>query len=113
MSEKGIVWPGEMRKYGKPAYKPDQCVPPPFWQGATGRYGVPSGRYNDTNLFDPTTDEHFAVWMRTAGLPTFRKLYKRQDANTMQAGRYAITIQDSECWRAGAAEVKAEHHWGL
>lgn len=96
MSEKGIVWPGEMRKYGKSAYKPDQCVPPPFWQGATGRYGIPTGRYNDTNLFDPTTDEHFAVWMRTAGLPTFRKLYKRQDSNTMQAGRYAITIQDSE-----------------
>ena len=27
------------------------------------------------------TDEHFIVWMRTAGLPNFRKLYGRIDAD--------------------------------
>jgi hypothetical protein len=28
---------------------------------------------------DGVTDEHFIVWMRTAGLPTFRKLYGKID----------------------------------
>jgi hypothetical protein len=31
------------------------------------------------------TDEHFIVWMRTAGLPNFRKLWGRID-NTLIPG---------------------------
>ena len=30
---------------------------------------------------DGVTDEHFIVWMRTAGLPNFRKLYGRIEAD--------------------------------
>ena len=30
---------------------------------------------------DGVTDQHFMVWMRTAGLPTFRKLYGKIDGN--------------------------------
>lgn len=35
------------------------------------------------------------VWMRTAGLPTFRKLYKRNDNDVMRAGYYRIDITDN------------------
>ena len=37
-------------------------------------------------------DEHFLVWMRTAGLPTFRKLWARNDQEDFVAGVYEIDI---------------------
>jgi hypothetical protein len=36
------------------------------------------------------------VWMRTAGLPTFSKLYQRNDTVAMTSGTYEIIINDSE-----------------
>lgn len=39
------------------------------------------------------TDEHFIVWMRTAGLPNFRKLWGRLD-NGIKAGTYAVDIDN-------------------
>lgn len=35
--------------------------------------------------------EHFIVWMRTAGLPNFRKLWGRIN-ETLQPGNYTINI---------------------
>lgn len=95
MSEKGIAYPGEMAKYGKSKYRPDQVVPPPFWQGAKGRYGQPTGSYTNESMFDPSKDEHFAVWMRVAALSTFRKMYMRNDEHDLAVGRYRIQIQDN------------------
>lgn len=40
------------------------------------------------------TNEHFMVWMRTAALPTFRKLWGRIE-NDLEEGRYVYTIQNS------------------
>jgi len=40
-------------------------------------------------------DEDFIVWMRTAGLPTFRKLYRRIDID-LEPGEYALTIQNGD-----------------
>ena len=37
------------------------------------------------------TDPHFIVWMRTAGLPNFRKLYG-EIGETLEAGDYDLTI---------------------
>ncbi|KAK0524768.1 alkylphosphocholine resistance protein lem3 [Tilletia horrida] len=101
MSEKNIVWPGEKDKYRPPAYQPGgQALPPPYWRGSAPAnagvvtpYSFPNG-YN-TTIFNPVDDEHFMVWMKPAGLPTFRKLYKRQDDTPMEAGRYRITIFDT------------------
>jgi hypothetical protein len=40
------------------------------------------------------TDEHFIVWMRTAGLPNFRKLWGRIEAG-IKAGTYDLTIDNN------------------
>lgn len=37
------------------------------------------------------TDEHFIVWMRTAGLPNFRKLWGKIE-NDLNKGEYTIEI---------------------
>lgn len=87
-SSQNIAWPGEARKYAeKPGYTDlTQIVPPPNWQKR-----FPQG-YNETNLPNLHTDEHFQNWMRTAGLPTFTKLYGRNDADVMAQGTYQITV---------------------
>ena len=44
-------------------------------------FNVPSDKgtsWEDVQWLD-MTDEHFIVWMRTSGLPTFRKLWGRID----------------------------------
>ncbi|KAI1401870.1 LEM3/CDC50 family protein [Hypoxylon fuscum] len=87
-----IAWESD-----KALYKPrvstnyDNILPPPNWQI---RY--PDGRYSDENpppnLHD---DEHFIVWMRTAGLPTFSKLWGRNDTSNMLQGVYELDIIDN------------------
>lgn len=39
--------------------------------------------------------EHFIVWMRTAGLPDFRKLWGKIKTD-LDPGEYIITIQNSK-----------------
>lgn len=91
-SEKNIAWPGEKRKYvTKPGYNVSEIVPPPFWHDR-----FPNG-YTDDNLPDLKTDEHFQNWMRIAGLPTFAKLWGRNDSMALAPGRYQMTINLSEC----------------
>ncbi|THV08082.1 transcription regulator [Dendrothele bispora CBS 962.96] len=89
-SEKNIAWPGESKKYvstpienGYDSF--EEIVPPPNW---ALRY--PS--YNESNFPNLAEDEHFQNWMRTAGLPTFTKLWGRNDTATMAQGRYQIII---------------------
>lgn len=96
MSEKNIIWPGEKQKYARTTQDPATLVPPPYWRGNfPGQpYSWPNN-YSAGNIFDPTDDEHFMVWMQVAGLPTFRKLYKRNDNDRMLSGRYSITIFDN------------------
>lgn len=90
LSEKGIAWPGESGKYKSPQYSIDQIVPPPNW---ALRY--PNGYTNDTPPPDLSTDEHFQNWMRVAALPTFSKLYSRNDDETLVAGTYTILVNMS------------------
>lgn len=87
-SSQNIAWPGEARKYAtSPGYTNlSDIVPPPNW-----RKRFPDG-YNETNVPDLKADEHFQNWMRTAGLPTFTKLYGRNDGTAMQKGTYQITV---------------------
>jgi len=48
-------------------------------------------------------DEHFVVWMRTAGLPTFRKLYARIDT-PLDPGIYTVRVHNGRNYTQGGAE---------
>ncbi|PNS19974.1 Meiotically up-regulated protein 89 protein [Sphaceloma murrayae] len=89
MVNKGIAWTSDRDLYGRTAYTPDQVVPPVNW-----RYKYP--RYDDTQFPIPNLQEmeEFQVWMRTAGLPVFSKLARRNDTAPMSVGRYEVRIED-------------------
>ncbi|KAJ3482499.1 hypothetical protein NLI96_g6941 [Meripilus lineatus] len=87
-SEQGIAWPGEADKYAEtPGYSLDDITPPPNWA-----LQYPNGYTNSTPPPNLKTNEHFQNWMRTAGLPTFTKLWGRNDADKLQMGRYQVII---------------------
>ena len=52
----------------------------------------PNGYTKDQPPPNFHVDERFQNWMRTAGLPTFTKLYGRNDQDELLQGRYQITI---------------------
>jgi hypothetical protein len=94
-TEKGIAWPNQKNNYvekPKGYDSPSDVLPPPNW---ALRY--PDGYTNETGFPDLRADEHFQVWMRTAALPTFRKLWARNDEETMTRGRYRVVANMSEC----------------
>lgn len=95
MSERNIVWPNEKYKYVTPPYPASDVVPPPFWRGGAGTEFSFGDNYEDGKVFDPTKSEHFQVWMRTAGFPSFRKLFQRNDTAPLVAGRYSINVTDN------------------
>lgn len=79
LRKRGIAWPSDVRdKYNNSAETGKNF--PPF-AGMDCRRG--SG--------ECVEDEDFIVWMRTAGLPTFRKLYRRIDQE-LPAGEYELEI---------------------
>lgn len=89
MTQKGIAWDSDRELYGETKYRPQDAVPPPNW----------AERYPDdyTDEMPPPNLkdwEAFHVWMRTAGLPTFSKLYQRNDTTALQEGEYEIEIED-------------------
>ena len=43
------------------------------------------------------TNEHFIVWMRTAGLPSFRKLYGRIDSDLPAGTELNFAINPGVC----------------
>jgi hypothetical protein len=90
-TESGIAWSGIAKNYATtPGYaSPTDVLPPPNWA-----LMYPNG-YTDgfPNLHD---DEHFQVWMRVAALPTFRKLWARNDEEIMTRGTYRIVAYMSE-----------------
>ncbi|KAI9319376.1 CDC50/LEM3 family [Dichotomocladium elegans] len=84
----GISWPTDKDKHGATQYSPSSVVPPPYW---ALRY--PNGTYTDQYLPpDLSKDESFMVWMRVAALPDFRKMWGRNDAQVLEAGRWRIMI---------------------
>ncbi|GFF43668.1 LEM3/CDC50 family protein [Aspergillus lentulus] len=87
MTNKGIAWDSDKELIKTTQYKPWEVVPPPNWHD---RY--PNG-YID-GIPDLHEDEDFMVWMRTAALPAFSKLSRRNDNVSMKAGSYRLDIED-------------------
>jgi hypothetical protein len=95
MKDTDIAWSADKELYKKldpKVYPYGSVVPPMYWRE---KYPV----YNETFPYpDLHTDEAFQVWMRTAGLPTFSKLSRRNDELAMEVGRYEVKVYDCECF---------------
>lgn len=87
MTKKGIAWQSDKELIKKTEYDPSQVVPPPNW-------AVFNGTYTAQNMPNLEEDEDFMVWMRTAGLPDFSKLSRRNDDAKMSQGMYELNITD-------------------
>jgi hypothetical protein len=90
MSDSDIAWSSDNDLYGNLPDDTDYTaiVPPPNW-----RKQYPDGKYSkDTPPPNLKDNGHFMVWMRTAGLPTFSKLYMRNDTAAMKKGTYTVEI---------------------
>lgn len=86
-SASDISWPSDRsHKFKKTKYSPDDIVPPPNWYKM-----FPEG-YNETNIPDLSQWEHLQNWMRTAGLPSFYKLYGKNTTETLSSGTYLMSI---------------------
>ncbi|KAG0060718.1 hypothetical protein BGZ90_003916 [Linnemannia elongata] len=83
-----IASPADKGKYAKYGYTDLSAIdPPPNW-----RRRYPNEKYSAAYPPpDISTDEHFQVWMRTAGWSTFLKTYGRR-TEVLPAGNYQLLI---------------------
>eukprot|EP00996_Jenningsia_fusiforme_P001239 NODE_2132_length_1284_cov_92.839676_g1940_i0.p1 GENE.NODE_2132_length_1284_cov_92.839676_g1940_i0~~NODE_2132_length_1284_cov_92.839676_g1940_i0.p1 ORF type:complete len:397 (+),score=50.48 NODE_2132_length_1284_cov_92.839676_g1940_i0:68-1192(+) len=76
-TKKGIAWSSDVdKKFKAPAsaYRSSSEGQPSYYFGEDG------------HVIPLQTDEDFMVWMRTASLPTFRKLYRRFESRSFEVG---------------------------
>lgn len=86
LSETGITWLSDKHRFKKTSYSADDIVPPPNW------YKMYPDGYNLSNIPDLSQWEHLQNWMRTAGLPTFYKLYLKNTTTSITLGTYEVQI---------------------
>lgn len=91
MTDKGIAWASDRDRYKKTKYKNSDVMPPPNW-----RKQYPDGYTDQNPLPDLSQREDFQVWMRTAGLPVFSKLARKNTTAPMLKGTYYVNITDSK-----------------
>lgn len=87
-----IAWSSDKDLYGKSKYEPSDVLPPPNWKDR-----FPNNYTTDNPPPDLENWQAFQVWMRTAALPAFSKLYQRNDHDIMKKGQYEILIEDCMC----------------
>lgn len=85
----GIAWPSDADLYGNfPSDMNVEDVSPPLnWRK---RYG---DTYTKETMPKLKEWQAFQVWMRTAGLPNFSKLYRRNNTLSMSEGTYQVEIE--------------------
>lgn len=86
MTENGIAWATDRNRFKKTQYNASSVVPPPNWANM-----FPNG-YTEDNMPDIENWESLQNWMRTAGLPTFSKLARRNDDTVLLPGTYQVDI---------------------
>ena len=91
MTNKGIAWSSDAELYGETHYRFEDIAVPPNWHL---RYQKGYSQKNPPPRLDEL--EEFQVWMRTAGLPAFSKLAKRNENEKMQCSRYQVDIENSK-----------------
>jgi hypothetical protein len=98
MTKKGIAWSSDKDLYKQSKYDQHAVVPPPNWADYDyAKDGLPA-------LHE---DEDFMVWMRTAGLPSFSKLSRRNDDTAMEKGTYQLSIKDRMLSRRELLKVRS------
>lgn len=107
MTKEGIAWASDKEIIKTTKYKPWQVVPPRNW-----RNRFPNG-YDEQNMPDLGTDEDFMVWMRTAALPAFSKLSRRNDTTAMESGHYQLVIEDRTFEHISASVLLAKRSPGF
>lgn len=86
LTNEGITWTTDKDRFRKTPLNYDEIVPPPNW---VKQY--PDG-YNSTNVPNIHEWEEFMNWMRTPAFPTFQRLIRRNDNDSLPAGAYEIDI---------------------
>lgn len=84
-----IAWGSDSDLYGETSYDFNDVVPPLNWRET---FPVYNETIRPPNLGDW---QAFQVWMRTAGLPEFSKLYQRNDDEPMRRGTYKVNITNN------------------
>lgn len=87
MTKKGIAWASDKEIIKNTEYQPWEVVPPPNW-----RTKYPDGYIGEVPKLGD--DEDYMVWMRTAALPSFSKLSRRNDTAALEKGHYKLSIKD-------------------
>ncbi|KAG7394824.1 Cell cycle control protein 50A [Phytophthora boehmeriae] len=108
VDQTGIAWKSDVETKFKNIDTADLSDPDKtmmLWQNPRYRYIIPmyEGQEPIANKTAWTTaapafgvqDEHFIVWMRTAGLPSFRKLYGRIDTDLAEGTELEFLVSSN------------------
>lgn len=82
----GITWSDNSNRFKKTPLNHTDIAPPPYWKQM-----FPDG-YNETNVPDISTWEHFQNWMSNPALPTFSKLMGKATKESLVPGTYEMEI---------------------
>jgi hypothetical protein len=92
----GVSWKSDSDRFGDTEWRKQpnwqqKIIPPPLWQKTIPEF---ANGYNETNLPNLKTYERLQVWMRTAGLPNFRKLWGVNNV-ILPSGTWQMDIRSS------------------
>ncbi|CCK72049.1 aminophospholipid translocase regulatory protein CDC50 KNAG_0I02640 [Huiozyma naganishii CBS 8797] len=86
LTNKGISWKIDRKRFRRTQYNASQIAPPPNWAKR-----FPNG-YTDQDIPNIHRWEEFQVWMRTAPFPKFYKLALKNESSPLPAGNYTFDI---------------------